>query len=146
MFKSAYEKLDGIVYFPRMLEKIRMHSRGEIPEEYIPYLGAGFDRRCVHFLGVEYEKVKEIVLEGKSDQDVMDWCKENGILRSEEEKLVWNEFMIKRGWRDTSPSSDSFQQYKNKYGFGDRDDIETYFDFFEVDEGRATQGRTSHWR
>jgi hypothetical protein len=137
MFKSAYETLDGIVYFPRMLEKIRMEARGEIPEEYKPYLGTGFDGRCVQFLGVDYAKLKERVLAGKSDDEVMEWCKENGTPRTDDEKLVWNEFMKKRGWRDSSPHGDSFQQYKARYGYGDRDDIETYFDFFEVDEGRA---------
>ena len=137
MFKSPYEEFDGIVYFPRMLEKIRMHAKGELPNEYIPYLGNGFDRRCVDFLGVSYQELKEKVLGGRSDREVMDWCRESGRERSEDEILVWNEFMIKRGWRDTSPSTGDFQQYKSKYGLGHREDIETYFDFFEVDEGRA---------
>ena len=137
MFKSPYETLDGIVYFPRMLEKIRMHARAELPDEYIPYLGSGFDGRCIDFLGVSYEAVKEQVLAGKSDQEVMQWCKEHGTNRSETEIFVWNEFMIKRGWRDSPPQRDSFETYKEKYGFGGRPDIKTYFDFFEIDEGRA---------
>lgn len=139
MFKSAYDQLDGVVYFPRMLEKIRMHARGELPEDYIPYLGLGFDGRCVAFLGVEYDKLRENVLEGASDQEVMGWCKDNGIERSEEEKLVWNEFMVKRGWKDTNVDPKQFEDYKKKYGYGDRPDILTYFEFFEIDEGRASR-------
>lgn len=66
----------------------------------------------------------------------MDYCKSNGEERSDWEKQVWNEFMIKRGWRDLPPDSENFQEYKEMYGYGERQDIETYFEFFEVDEGR----------
>lgn len=59
--------LDWVVYFPRMLEKIRMQSRGELPEEYVPCLWARFDGRCVSFLGVEYDVIKALVCKGKSD-------------------------------------------------------------------------------
>ncbi|MGJ8655493.1 MAG: DUF5069 domain-containing protein [Akkermansiaceae bacterium] len=138
MFKSAYEEVGGMVYFARMVEKIRMHARGELPEEYVGYLGGGFDGRCVEFLGVSYEDVRKLVLDGETDDVVLEWCERNGMSRSGEEKLVWNEFMMKRGWRDSGSSAGSFQQYKDKYGLGERGDIKTYFDFFEVDEGRST--------
>lgn len=137
MLKSAYEKIDGLVYLPRMLEKIRLHARGELPEDYIPYLGSGFDKRCVDFLGLDYESLKEKVLDGSNDSEIVAWCKQIGTSRTEVEKEVWNEFMMKRGWRDLEPSCDDFQNYKIKYGYGSREDIKTYFDFFEVDEGRA---------
>ena len=137
MFKSPYEKLDGIVYLPRMLDKIRLHAKGQLPEEYIPYLGVGFDGRCVRFLGVDYQQVKEQVLNGSSDDEVVEWCKQHGTERTDYDKFVWNEFMTKRGWRDTQPSENDFQEYKEKFGYGNREDIRTYFDFFEVDEGRA---------
>lgn len=137
MIKSPYEKLDGIVYFPRMLQKIRLHANGQLPEEYIDYLGVGFDGRCVNFLGVDYHAVKELVLQGCSDEEMVQWCKENGVKRTNQEKLEWNEFMVNRGHTESPQSNDDFQQYKQKYGLGHRDDIKTYFEFFEVDEGRA---------
>jgi hypothetical protein len=31
--KSAKETAKGIMYFPRMLDKIRMHARGELHDE-----------------------------------------------------------------------------------------------------------------
>ena len=49
---------------------------------------------------------------------------------------AWNEFMTKRGWNDTDVPPEKFRDYKEKYGLGHRDDILTYFDFYEVDEGR----------
>ncbi len=135
-FKSAYEQLDGIVWIPRMLEKIRMKDQGELPEEYHSYLGQGFDERCVLFLHVSYEDIVQHVQNGYSDREVLDWCYENGRKPTEHEIFVWNEFMTKRGWRDTNAPESDFLDYKTEFGLGDRSDILTYFDFLEIDEGR----------
>ena len=56
--RSPYDTEGGLVYFPRMLDKIRMDLTGEIDDAYRPYLGKGFDGRCCEFLRVEYEGVK----------------------------------------------------------------------------------------
>jgi len=138
MFKSAYETLGGIVWIPRMLEKIRMNQRGEIPEDYLPYLGKGFDKRCVQFLGVDYDDLVKQTIAGASDEQIINWIFQNGRKPTKDEILIWNDFMAKRGWRDQDENPEAFQSYKEKYGVGHRDDILTYFDFYEVDEGRRT--------
>jgi hypothetical protein len=99
-------------------------------------MGLGLDRRCVHYLKVDYDELVERVLAGDSDEAVLQWCFSRGYRPSASEMLVWNEFLIKRGWRDTDAPAEQFQEYKEKYGLGGRDDILTYFDFYEVDEGR----------
>lgn len=38
--KSPREMTEGIMYFPRMLDKIRLHARGELGEDYHANLGA----------------------------------------------------------------------------------------------------------
>jgi hypothetical protein len=136
MHKSAYERLGGIIWIPRMLEKIRMNQRNELPEEYKPYLGKGFDGRCIRFLGIDSQQLVKRTLEGGKDEEVLAWIFENGRKPSDDEILMWNDFMSKRGWRDSDKDSSDFQQYKDKYGLGHREDILTYFDFYEVDEGR----------
>lgn len=136
MFISPYEKARGLVWFPRMLRKIRLQARGELPTDYLPYLGKGFDRRCVQFLQVDYEALVRRVLEGGTDEEILDWCFASCRCPTEVEIHVWNEYMIKRGWRDTDAPESEFQDYKIKYGLGHRTDILTFFDFYEVDEGR----------
>ena len=136
MFKSAYEKLGGIVWIPRMLEKIRMNQRDELPEDYKPYVGKGFDGRCIRFLGIDYQQLVKRTLEGGEDEEILEWIFENGRKPSDDEILMWNDFMSKRGWRNSDGNPDDFQKYKEKYGLGHREDILTYFDFYEVDEGR----------
>ena len=85
---------------------------------------------------IDYESLVKRVSEGGTDDELLEWSIEEGKRASEEMILVWNEFMIKRGWRDSDAPDNELQEYKERYGLGHRDDILTYFDFFEVDEGR----------
>ena len=49
--RSPREKVGGIYHFGRMLDKIRLHLRGELPEEYRPNFGwaVGLDGFCCGF-------------------------------------------------------------------------------------------------
>lgn len=136
MFVSPYEKVAGLVWVARMLRKIRLRAEGRLPAEYQSYMGLGFDRRCVRFLRIEYEALVARTLAGGSDAEILEWAFTQGHRPTEIEILVWNEYMIKRGWRDTDAPADDFANYKSTYGLGHRSDILTYFDFYEVDEGR----------
>jgi hypothetical protein len=130
---SPYETVGGIVYFRRMLEKIRRNLDGKLPEEYQPNLGAGFDGRCVNFLRVEYPDVVAQVKHGQRDEEVLEWCFGAGRQPSEEDIEVWNEFMMKRGWRD-----DSTPTLRRRIAEGQLEDrnIQTFFDYIDIDEGR----------
>ena len=48
-FAVPSAKVGGLVYFGRMLDKIRSHAKGELPADYRPNLGKGFDEKCVTF-------------------------------------------------------------------------------------------------
>ena len=52
--RSTYDRTGGIVYFARMLDKIRLHAAGNLAVDYHDNLGTSFDGRCCRFLGVEY--------------------------------------------------------------------------------------------
>ena len=92
MFISPFETIGGIVWFPRMLKKIRMQDRGELPEVYYSYMGRGFDERCVRFLQVDYEDVVTQTQAGLSDSDILEWCFENGYQPSDLEKSSQESF------------------------------------------------------
>jgi len=132
--RSSYEKVGGIVFFGRMLDKIRLHGAGRLPPGY--NLGTAdwtwFDARCTRFLGVAYPALVERVLRGGSDEEILEWCFRQGRRPGEEEIEVWNGFMLTRGWRDRS--SDELAEVKRRRGFGQRDDIQTWFDFHRADE------------
>lgn len=132
--RSAHDLSGGIVYFARMIDKIRLKAAGNLPPDYHKNLGSGFDGRCVRFLGVEYGALCERVSKGGTDTDLLKWCLEHGRRPSDEEILIWNAFMVKRGWRDEA--SESLEDYKAASGLKDRKDLQTFFDFFDADEGR----------
>ena len=54
-----------------------------------------------------------------------------------EQVLVWNKFMLKRGWRDEDDgSTQELAAYKAASGLAHRADLLTFFDYYDVDEGR----------
>src|SRR5947209_19076992 len=77
---SPKEMTKGMMYFPRMLDKIRLNGRGELAEDYQPNLGKPrtADGACTNFLRVNYGVLTQRVLKGGSDEEILDWCYTNG--------------------------------------------------------------------
>jgi len=133
--RGPREGVDGLVYFGRMVDKVRLEQAGKLPEDYRSNLGEGFDKACCNFLGVSYEKLRTRVREGGTDEEILDWCGKVGRVRDQEEKRIWGVYLAKRGWRDEM--SDRLIFRKKEAGWGARDEIETFFDYIDADEGRS---------
>ncbi len=133
---SGYQKTERLVYFPRMCSKARLMQTGDLPEEYHPFLGTGFDGRCCRFLGVSYDDITRLVAEGKSDEEILQWCYDNGRKPNDEEVFIWNLFIEKRGWRDDD--SDFVRSEKERLGLAHRDEVQTLLDLFDFEEGRRS--------
>jgi gluconokinase len=118
-----------------MLDKIRAHAKGELPEDYQANLGRGFDASCITFLQVDYNQLVERVKKGGTDEEILRWCFSAGQQPSEDQIHVWNEFMRKRGWNDEI--SGTLKRRKKEAGMADRSEIETMFAFIDADEGRS---------
>ena len=142
--RSPYEKVGRLVYFGRMLDKIRLQAAGRLPaDEYGANLGKGFDGRCCAFLRVGYEELKTRVLAGDlDDAGLLAWCQERGGARSDEECEVWNGFMVKRGWRDAA--AETLAKRITESGL-EGAPIHTMFDYLDYDEGRAS-GPARPWQ
>lgn len=132
--RSPYLKTYGLVYFARMLDKIRTHAIGELPAEYQVNLGKGFDAECTTLLRIDYNELVDRVKKGGHDDKILQWCFKKGRRLSEREIFVWNEFMRKRGWDDDI--SEILTRRKKEAGMADRSDIKTMFAFIDADEGR----------
>jgi len=133
--KSAYEKAGGLAYFPRMLDKIRLHAQGQLRPDFHRNLGVGADGWCTKFLRVPYADLKTRVLAGGTDEEILQWCYEQGRPLDENDVMIWNAFITKIGWRDQF--SARLEKLKAEQGLAHRTDITTMPEFFEVDEGRA---------
>lgn len=131
---SAFEQTHGMVYFPRMLDKIRKHARGELREDFHGNIGIALDGRCADHMNVPYDKIRLRTLEGGSDEEILEWCFANGRKLDDNDILIWNHFASKLGWNDQV--SELLATRKAESGLSDCDEITTMFEYFEYDEGR----------
>ncbi|HTQ30149.1 MAG TPA: DUF5069 domain-containing protein [Opitutaceae bacterium] len=143
--RSPYAKVGRLVYFGRMLDKIRLHAAGKLPAEYVVNLGETqptmFDARCCRFLGVKYAEVRERTLAGGTDGEVLAWTQTHGAPRTDEECEIWNAFMMKRGWRDVGAERLALRVRESNL---ESKPIMTMFDYIDFDEDRDPVG-TRAW-
>lgn len=135
--RSCYDKVGRLIYFGRMVDKMRLHEEGRLPADYVPLLGDTqfytLDGRCCRFLGLPYAEIKARVLEGGNEEEILAWVHAHGAARTDEECHVWNRFIAKLGWRDER-SAVLPQRIKDSGLEGKG--IETLIDHIEYDEGR----------
>jgi len=131
--RSPYDRVGGLVFVPRMLDKIRLHARGELPPGYHNNLGKEFDGHCLAFLRVTYAELREKVIAGGTDEVILEWCFAHGHRPGPGEIDIFNGFMQKAGWRDVS--SERLAVLLREGGFDPM--CATRFDFIELDEGRT---------
>jgi hypothetical protein len=136
--RSPSEQVKGVVYFGRMLDKIRLFASGKLPEGWHAARGAemkgSFDARCCRFLGVNYAAMEKEALKGGSDEELLAWAFKHGRQPSEEEIEIWNAFMSKRGWRDSG--TQRLHERLAEIGLPPSA-AQTMFEFIDIDEGRV---------
>ena len=133
--RSPYARVGRIVYFGRMLDKIRLHAAGQLSvAEYGANLGKAFDGRCCAFLRVNYDELKAYLLTSHAADDAaLAWAAVRGGARTDEECEVWNGFMMKRGWRDAAAGILAKRIAESAL---EGKPIMTMFDYLDFDEGR----------
>jgi hypothetical protein len=134
MPRSVRDELDGLIYFPRMCDKIRKMEAGTLHPDFHGNLGIGMDLWICQFLGVDYQDLKAKVLSGASDEEALAWAREMGVSRPDYEHAWFTAYMKTRGFRDDL--ADRLAARKKEDPRTDRDDILTFMDYIEVDEGR----------
>ncbi|MBC8127801.1 MAG: DUF5069 domain-containing protein [Gloeobacteraceae cyanobacterium ES-bin-144] len=136
--RSSHDETGGIVYFGRMLDKIRLHAQGKLPPAWIEAKGSAytnsFDARCCRFLDLDYNALESETLKGGSDEELLAWAFALGRRPSDEEIEIWNSFMTKRGWRDAG--TERLHERLAEIGMPPGT-VETMFDFIDFDEGRS---------
>jgi hypothetical protein len=133
--RSPYEKVGGIVHFGRMLDKIRLHRAGRLPEAWVAAMGGdqNYDGICCRFLGIAYEQIHQEASKESSDENLLEWAFVHGRRPSEEQILIWSAYMMKRNWRDRYTPRLRFRLEEAKMPINA---ALTMFDFIDLDEGR----------
>lgn len=136
--RSPSAQVKGLVYFGRMLDKIRAAAKGQLPPDWQAARGmamaTSFDARCCRFLKIDYTALEAETLKGKTDEQLLGWAFKAGRQPSEEEIEVWNAFMMKRGWRDAG--TQRLNERLAEIGLPPGT-VETMFEFIDLDEGRT---------
>jgi hypothetical protein len=139
--RSPSAQVKGLVYFGRMLDKIRLAAAGKLPPEWQalrgPAMKTSFDGRCCRFLGIEYADLEAETLKGGSDEALLEWAFAHGRRPTDDEIEIWNAFMCKRGWRDgvTQRLNERLAELGLPPGT-----VQTMFEFIDLDEGRLKVG------
>ena len=136
--RSPFDQIKGLVYFGRMLDKIRLAAAGKLPEGWQPMRGTAlkgtFDWRCCQFLHIDYAALEAETLKGdKSDEELLEWAFAHGRRLDEQDIEVWNGFMTKRGWRDAG--AQRLNERLAEIGLPPGA-VQTMFEFIDLDEGR----------
>lgn len=140
--RSPNAKVRGLVHFPRMIDKARLHARGLLPAAYVGALGRGFDRRVCEFLRVDYRELASHAVANPSldDHALLAWAESRGRVLSEGDVEVLGDFLRKRGWRDDAAGK--LLRSLAEAGYPDDGSIRTFFDFIDHDEGRGSPAST----
>jgi len=135
--RGPSEQVKGLVYFGRMVDKIRLHAKGALPQAWAAMRGMPtpntFDARCCRFLGISYSALEAEALKGGSDEQLLEWAFKHGRKPTDDEIEIWNSFMMKRGWRDAG--TQRLHERLAELGLPPGT-VETMFEFIDIDEGR----------
>ena len=144
--RSPYARVGRLVYFGRMLDKIRLHARGALPPDYVENLGEPaakptvFDGRVCRFLRLPYGEIRDHVLSSPaaSDAEILAWAEARATAagrppRGDEEYEIFNAFLTKRGWRDAGAPLLAQRIAESRL---EGRPVETMFDYLDADEGR----------
>ena len=72
-FRSPRERIGGLYYFGRMLDKIRCHLQEKLSEEYRPNFGVGLDGTFCGMLGVAHADLIERMRGSGSDEEILEF-------------------------------------------------------------------------
>lgn len=131
---SPCTEIDGLPYFPRLCEKVRLFAAGDLHSELHGNLGHGMDLWICQFLGVEYEALRKEILNGASDEQALHFATTTGTKRPDYERAWFVAYLKTRGFRDDF--SEKLALRRKESGFENRPEILTFFDYIDADEGR----------
>jgi hypothetical protein len=90
--RSPRETLGGYVILPRLIDKVRMHTQGKLPPEYIGNLfkpGTTLDGRLLTFTGLDAEELRRAILAAKTDEEILAWVEKHARPHTDDDKRRW---------------------------------------------------------
>lgn len=96
--RSPRERLGGYVILPRLIDKVRLHAQGLLPEPYVPFLlrpGLSLDGRFLAFTGLQPEALRQAVLSNDDDEAILAWVTATALLHTSQEIEAWSDGLVR---------------------------------------------------
>jgi hypothetical protein len=133
--RSPRETMDGWMYLPRYIDKIRLHLAGRLHADYQENFGKGFDAMWLKAADVAHDQMIQLVKNSITDGEVCDWVRQN-VKKTPAEKIAHRENMLNRPPSDDAAAVARLKMRKEQSGIAHRDDIKTFVDYIDADERR----------
>jgi uncharacterized protein DUF5069 len=131
--RSPREVMCGWMHLPRYIDKIRLHLAGKLHPDYLPNFGEGYDGFWLKVAGRTHDEMVKVVKNSITDGEVCDWERAN-VRKSEAEKQLHREKMLRLPTRPDL--KELFLREREELGLGHRDDLKSFIDLIDADEGR----------
>jgi hypothetical protein len=128
--------MDGWMYLPRYIDKIRLHLAGQLHSDYTENLGKGFDAMWLKYAGLTHDQMVEVVKNSITDGQVCDWVRHN-VKKGPEVKAAHRADMMSRPKAEDATATARLKMRKEECGAATRDDIKTFVDCIDADEKRT---------
>jgi hypothetical protein len=128
--------MDGWMYLPRYIDKIRLSLAGKLHSDYTENLGRGFDALWLKYAGLTHDQMVAVVKNSITDGQVCDWVRQN-VKKSPAEKAAHRQDMMSRPKPDDAQALARLKMRKEEAGVAHRDDIRTFVDAIDADEKRV---------
>lgn len=128
--RSPRIRLGGYVLLPRILDKCRAvlaSKNGEYNYD------CPMDQQFFEFAGINANELRAQAATGKSDGEILEWVAANSKTRPTQSSIVaWSQYQERRAPSD--PESREFFQEEHRRLAPHRPDIETWFDYLDLDD------------
>ncbi len=135
--RSPRETMDGWMYLPRYIDKIRLHLVGKLHSDYTENFGKAFDGMWLSTAGVTHEQMIQVVKNSITDGEVCDWVRQN-VKKTSAEKAAHRENMLSRPKADDAAGQGRLAMRKAEAGVANRTDVRCFVDVIDADEHRLT--------
>jgi hypothetical protein len=135
--RSPRESLGGYILLPRLIDKVRLFAKGELPEAYAAnLLGADYtlDGRFLAFTGLNAEALRQAIVSSRSDEELLLWVQNHANPATDLDKQGWAE-QIERYRPDAALAEYRRRMYPDLAAKLDVNSI-SVLDLIDLDEGR----------
>ncbi len=123
------------MHLPRYIDKLRLHLAGLLHADYQDNLGKGFDGLWLQHAGVTHDQISDLVRLSVTDGQVCDWVRCH-VRKSDADKAAHRHAMLHYPAPDDAAGQERLQWRKQQAGIAHREDIRSFVDFIDADEGR----------